>query len=131
MSICLETDLYFANFSNYPFHSVGLLLDILSIVGICFAFDLKMNLFKYLLAKSISDALNNITSIVTDIYHIYYDLKYFSLTRLACIIYVDVLYFLNYVAPTLSPFFEVAASFERYKMISSNFKFMDKVNKYF
>ncbi len=117
MSNCTDLDLYFQVSFNEQIMPVGLFLNILCIVGICFAFDLKKNFNRYLLAKEIADALFCLFSLISNFYRNTWISRYGTWSE--CIILYTSLDFIIDVLGILAPMFEIAASFDRYRFISS------------
>jgi hypothetical protein len=121
---CIDILLYILISFDEQIMPIGLFLNILSIVGICFVFDLKKNFNRYLLAKDIANALFCLFSLLSYFYEYTWISRYGTWSE--CIILSTSKYIIIWVMSTLAPIFEVAASFDRYRFISSHFAFMEK-----
>jgi hypothetical protein len=121
---CFDILVYLESSFNEQIMPVGLFLNILSLVGICFVFDLKKNFNRYLLAKDIVNALFCLFSLLSYFYENTWISRYDTWSE--CIILYNSIPFMINILDILAPMFEVAASFDRYRFISSHFAFMEK-----
>ena len=125
MNFCQQTfnDIYFETFSNYV-TPIGVFFNILSIIGLAVSSEMKFNLFRYLIVKGISDLLFLLT---TDLIFYYNGLS-LNHSYGGCRFGYSSIIYIQMASEGLSMICEVAAYFNRYRVITEKFQFMNKIH---
>jgi hypothetical protein len=115
---------------NLQFVPICVLLNMLSVIGLLGSQEMRSNNFmKYVLAESISDTIFTSSNIFFYFYGICTQC-FLKTTYNMCVYSVDLVSALYSSASLLSQLCKVAANFERIKIITQRYKFLNKVPFY-
>lgn len=132
MSFCDDFANVYNTYLDFSISFIGSILNLLCIIGFLNIKEIrhqsKTNLFRYLLGKSIVDSYNVIRNSIFSSVFCRPDDCFLTKYYIACNISLVINNYIGRVTLLMSILLELAANFNRYRVITNKFTFFDKIS---
>lgn len=128
---CIEFKNLFLNYLATSLSCVGFLMNLLCSMAFIFSKDLKSNVFKYLLIKSLCDTLVFLRNIINFLSDSCGEDCFLTNTFEICVVNFILYFYLGRSLLLISMFCDIGASFNRLRLLANRLKSLDKIPFWF